>query len=99
MIKRLSKTEYTFASIILFVIDFIITGYASIYLWNNIIAVVFNVMTLSFWQGWAIALCLTYFMPHLDKKIDDYAEHLLKDIIYTLFIWFIAFLIVSNIVF
>ena len=95
MIEKLSKTEYFITSIILFVIDFIITGY----LWNNIIAVVFNVMTLSFWQGWAVSLCLTYFISHLSKEIDDHAEHLLKDIIYTLFIWFIAFLIVSNISF
>ena len=99
MKKQLSKTEYVLTSIILFVIDFIITGYAGIYLWNNIIAVVFNVMTLSFWQCWAVSLCLTYFIPRLNENIDDYAEYLLKDIIGTLFIWFIAFLIVSNISF
>lgn len=99
MKKQLSKTEYLLTNIVLFVINFIITGYASIYLWNNIVAVVFNVMTLSFWQGWAVSLCLTYFIPHLNKEIDDYTEFLLKDIIYTLLIWFIAFLIVSNISF
>lgn len=95
MKTQLSKTEYKLICIILFAIDFVITGYSSVYLWNNIIATVFNVMTLSFWQSWAVSFCISYFIPHSEKKIDDYAEYWLKDLIYTLLVWFIAFLFVS----
>lgn len=96
---QLSKNEYRVLSVILFAIDFIITGYAGVYLWNNVISVVFDVMTLSFWQYWIISFCISYFIPHKKEKVDDYAMFLLEDIIYTLIVWFVAFLAISFISF
>ena len=95
MKESLTKTEYNLTCIILFTIDFVITGYVSMYLWNNIIATVFSVRTLSFWQCQAVAFCLLYFIPHLREKIDDCADMLLTDIIYTLLVWVFSASIVA----
>jgi hypothetical protein len=95
MKEKLTEMEYNLVSIILYAIDFVLTGYVGMYLWNNVIAVVFGVMTLSYWQVWGISFTLLYFLPKSRKINDDVADLLLKDIIYTLLVGFIVFLIVS----
>ena len=97
MKKLLSKKSYILASVILFVIDFIITGYIGVYIWNNIFSVVFGIMTLTFWQCWAVVFCISFFTPRSNKETDDYVEKLITDIILTLVIGLISYLAVTYI--
>lgn len=90
----MSKTEKALFGIILFVIDFVITGFTTIYLWNNIICQLFQIRTLTFWQGWIFSFAIAYFLPHTRSKDDDLVYKLLCDTIYTLLVWFIGFLAV-----
>lgn len=95
MKKKLTKRDYILASIILYVINFVVTGFTTKYIWNNILAVVLELTTINFWQGWAVGLGICYFLPRPDKKITDYVEYILDDLSYTLTIWFFAFLAVT----
>lgn len=70
-------------TVFLFIIDFIITGYTTVYAWNNIIVAVFGFMPITFWQGVFLSIAITYFRPKPDKKVEDWTRFYLEDIIYT----------------
>lgn len=95
MKKALTKTQYIITCIIVFIIDFIITGFTTSYIWNNIISVAFGVRTLNFWQAWLVSTAIIYFMPKRKKdknEDDDYVVMLISDIIATGFVWFMCFI-------
>ena len=95
MKNALTKTQYKITCIIAFIIDFIITGFTTSYIWNNIISVVFGVRTLSFWQAWLVSIAIIYFMPKRKKdknEDEDYAIMLISDTIATVFVWFMCFI-------
>lgn len=91
----MSKTEKALFSIILFVIDFVITGYVTRYIWNSVVSVFFGVRTITFWQGYLLTFVFSYFLPKFRDKDKDTTEQLLTDTIYTLSVWLIVFLLVT----
>lgn len=93
----MGKTTKTVLSVILFIIDFVITGFTTVYIWNNVICQLFDLRTFTFWQGWVFSFAITYFIPHQRNKDKDkdWLEFILTDIIYTLLIWFLMFLAVK----
>lgn len=80
---------------VLFIIDFIITGFLTMYAWNNVVSVVFNLMTLNFWQAWAVGNVISFFTYHGRRKIENCTEELIYDICYSLVAWLIIFITVS----
>jgi len=95
----MKKTAKALIGIILYLIDFVLTGFVTIYLWNNIICQLFDLRTFTFWQGWAFSLIVLWFLPTNRRKTEKLIEELITDIIYTLIVWFIGFLSVTLIVF
>ncbi len=91
----MSKTKKALLGIILFVIDFAITGYATRYIWNSVFSSFFGFRTITFWQGYILSLAFSYFLPKFRSKDDDVAEKFLTDIIYTILVWIIVFLLVT----
>ena len=91
----MSKTEKALLGIILFVIDFVITGYATRYIWNSVFSSFFGFRTITFWQGYILSLAFLYFLPKFRSKDDDTAEKFITDIIYTILVWIIVFLLVT----
>lgn len=77
----------------LYMIDLWITGFVTCYLWNNIAAVLFDLRTLTFWQGWAFCSLVKWFMP-MPKKKKDIGDWLAEDILHTLAYWALSALIV-----
>jgi hypothetical protein len=90
----MNKTEKALLGIILFAIDFVLTGYATCYIWNAVIAAIFSVKTIRFWQGYAISFALKYFLPKCREKGDE-IEGLFTDIVYTSITWLFIFGIVK----
>ena len=91
----MSKTEKALLGIIIFVIDFVITGYATRYIWNSVFSSFFGFRTITFLQGYILSLAFSYFLPKFRNKDDDIAEKFLADIIYTILVWIIVFLLVT----
>lgn len=91
----MSKTEKALLGIVLFAIDFVITGYATRYIWNSVFSSFFGFRTITFWQGYILSLAFSYFLPKFRSKDDDVAEKCLTDIIYTILVWIIVFLLVT----
>ena len=91
----MSRTGEALLGIVLFVVDFVITGFTTIYLWNNIICQLFNFRTLTFWQGWIFTFVISYFIPYRKREDKKLVNKLLFDTIYTLVVWFIGFLAVQ----
>lgn len=91
----MSKTEKALFGIMLFVIDFVITGYATRYIWNSVVSAFFGVRTITFWQGYLLTFVFSYFLPKFRNKYEYTIERLITDIIYTLLVWLIVFLLVT----
>ena len=91
----MSKTKKSLLGIILFVIDFVITGYATRYIWNSVFSSFFGFRTITFWQGYILSLAFSYFLPKFRSKDDDTSEKFITDIIYTILVWIIVFLLVT----
>ena len=91
----MSKTKNALLGIILFVIDFAITGYATRYIWNSVFSSFFGFRTITFWQGYLLSFAFSYFLPKFRSKDDDTVEKLITDIIYTILVWVIVFLLVT----
>ena len=91
----MSKTEKALFGIILFVIDFVITGYVTRYIWNSVVSVFFGVRTITFWQGYLLTFVFSYFLPKFRNKDEDTIERIITDIIYTILMWLIVFLLVT----
>lgn len=74
--------------------DLVVTSFCTVWMWNNIIARMFQVPQITIMQGWALCCAITYFVKGRRKeKIDDYSKSFLDDLIYTLVFWLIAFII------
>lgn len=73
-------------AVLLFLVDFIITGFVTCYLWNSTMAGIIGLTTITYWQGWAISLLISYFKPKNWSNESDTIRDLFKDIIYTLMV-------------
>lgn len=56
-----NKKTYAVASLVAFIIDFIITGYTTMYIWNNVCATYLGLQKITFWIGYLISFAITYF--------------------------------------
>lgn len=82
---------------ILVLIDIVITSFCTVWMWNNIVATLFNIPNITIMQGWALSFAITYFIKGHGKigesKERDWIQVFAYDIIYTLIIWLMAFII------
>ena len=70
MNSKKSTGEITI-NIILYILVILIGGFTNMYLWNNIIAELFDIRTLNFVQAIAVDLVVGYFI-YLLKVLDSY---------------------------
>ena len=87
------KRKLEWRSVIAFVVDVIITSFCTVWLWNNIISVLFPIPEITILQGWLLGIVVMYCVPHRKTKIENAYEVLIYDILYTITIWIIAFVI------
>lgn len=82
---------------VLFLIDIVITSFCTVWMWNSIVAKLFNIQSITIMQGWAIAFAIMYFIKGRGKsgesKEKDWIMEISYEIIYTLIIWLVAFII------
>ena len=82
---------------ILALIDIVITSFCTVWMWNNIVATLFNIPNITIMQGWALSFAITYFIKGHGKigesKERNWIMEISHDIIYTLLIWLVAFII------
>ena len=82
---------------ILVLIDIVITSFCTVWMWNNIVATLFNIPNITIMQGWALSFAITYFITGHGKigesKERNWIMEISHDIIYTLLIWLVAFII------
>lgn len=87
-----------FGIVVLFLIDIVITSFCTVWMWNSIVAAFFNIPHITIMQGWAITVAVTYFIKgHGEigsRKERDWIQVFAYDIIYTLLIWLLAFIII-----
>jgi hypothetical protein len=60
--------------LILSIFTTIIGGFVTMYLWNNIVAVTFKVITLNFWQALGLELFSYYLTSRVGVKDDGYTN-------------------------
>ena len=86
-----------FGIAVLFLIDVVITLFCTAWMWNSIVAALFNIPDITIVQGWAITVAITYFIKEHgetgNRKGRDLIQVFAYDIIYTLIIWLMAFII------
>lgn len=81
-------------AILIFIIDAIVTSFATVWIWNNIVSQLFGITTINVAQGWAISVAFTYlFSNRKGEKVDDYGDWFLNDLFHTLFMWLLAFVL------
>ena len=74
-----------FASIVIYIINFVISGYLAAWAWNMVIANIFGLPMLTFWQVYAISLAKSiWFTPRQPDLDKSFFEFVLQDLIYTL---------------
>lgn len=79
-------------AILFFIINVIVTSFATVWIWNNIVSQLFGITAINIAQGWAISGVLAYFFSNRKgEKVDDYGDWFLNDLFYTLFMWLLAF--------
>lgn len=85
------------STVVLFVFDWLLTGWITCYMWNGILPPLFGVTEITFWQGQAIALLITWFATSHKKedKEKNLIESILYDIFLALFCGAIAFVYIS----
>ena len=86
-----------FGIVVLFLIDIVITSFCTVWMWNSIVATFFNIQSITIMQGWALSFAIIYFIKGHSKsgesKERNWIMEFLYDIIYTLLIWLMAFII------
>jgi len=82
-------------AILLFLVDFVITGFVTCYLWNSAMTRIFGLTTITYWQGWAISILIGYFKPKNREKEADTIKALANDIVYTLVVAAMMWLLVT----
>ena len=89
-----SSVSKKVGTVFVFFANLVVTSFCTVWMWNNIIARMFQVPQITIMQGWALCCAITYFFKGRSKeKIDDYFNSFLDDLIYTLVFWLIAFVI------
>lgn len=85
------------STVVLFVFDWLLTGWITCYMWNGILPPLLGVTEITFWQGRAIALLITWFATSHRKedKEKNLIESIMYDIFLTLFFGAIAFVYIS----
>ena len=82
---------------VLLLIDIVITSFCTVWMWNSIVATLFNIQSMTIMQGWALSFAIIYFIKGRGKigesKERDWIMEFYYDIIYTLLIWLMAFII------
>ena len=82
---------------VLLLIDIVITSFCTVWMWNSIVATLFNIQSMTIMQGWALSFAIIYFIKGRGKigesKERDCIMEFYYDIIYTLLIWLMAFII------
>lgn len=82
-------------AIALWLVDFVITGFVTCYLWNNTMSRIFGLMQITYWQGWAVSLLIGYFKPKNWDHESDTIKDLTKDIVNTLLIALFMWLLIT----
>lgn len=86
-----------FGIVVLFLIDIVITSFCTVWMWNSIVAILFNIQSITIMQGWALSFAITYFIKGHGKigqsKERNWITEFSYGIIYTLLIWLLAFII------
>lgn len=86
-----------FGIVVLFLIDIVITSFCTVWMWNSIVATLFSMQSITIMQGWALSFAIIYFIKGHGKigesKEKDWIMEISRDIIYTLLIWLVAFII------
>jgi len=82
-------------AVLLFLVDFIITGFVTCYLWNNVMTRIFGFTAITYWQGWAISILIGYFKPKNREKETDTIKALANDIVYTLVVAAMMWILVT----
>lgn len=89
-----SSVSKKVGTVLVFLADLIVTSFCTVWMWNNIIARMFQIPEIAIMQGWALCCAITYFIKGRTKvKIDDYFRSFLYDLIYTLVFWLISFFV------
>ena len=82
---------------ILVLIDIVITSFCTVCMWNNIVAILFNIPNITIMQGLALSFAITYFIKGHGKigesKERNWITEFSYDIIYTLLMWIMAFIV------
>lgn len=85
----------TLICIVLYAIDWLLTQFTTMFMWNNILIHFFEVDTINMLEAWAISIFVMWFrVPDHDKKTDDWVKRLVVDIFYTLICLGIAYIAV-----
>lgn len=89
-----SSVSKKVGTVLVFLADLVATSFCTVWMWNNIVARMFQIPEITIMQGWALCCAITYFVKGRSKeKIDDYFKSFLDDLIYTLVFGLIAFII------
>ena len=86
-----------FGIVVLFLIDIVITSFCTVWMWNNIVATLFNIPNITIMQGWTLSFAIIYFIKGNGKfgesKEKDWIMEISYEIFYTLLIWLMAFIV------
>lgn len=89
-----SSVSKKVGTVFVFLADLVVTSFCTVWMWNSIVARMFQVPEITIMQGWALCCAIIYFVKGRGKeKTDDYFKSFLDDLIYTLMFWLIAFVI------
>lgn len=90
-----SSVSKKVGTVFVFLADLVVTSFCTVWMWNNIIARLFQVPEITIMQGWALLCAITYFVKDISReKTEDYFKSYLYDLIYTLICWAFSFVIV-----
>ena len=89
------KIKKVILGTVLFIFDFIITGFVTCYLWNSVMGGIFGLIQITYWQGWALGLLIGYFKPKSWNQKSDIIGSISRDIVYTLLVAFWMWLLIN----
>lgn len=82
--------------VILYLFDFLLTQYTTMYLWNGIISWIFKINTLSFYETVALTFFVAYirYKPN-EQKVENWIELISKDLIATTMMLGIGYIVIN----
>lgn len=81
------EKENSFALIIVFIIDFILTYFTAMYGWNYILSTILNIKTITYGQAFGLTIIINYLTTnnhYMEPKDKTILKFILNDIGYTL---------------